>query len=284
MKRISILLLFLLILSACRKADYGPSEEELRRADSLSLRVAVIPTLSTLPLYYAERIGLDDSLGLDMRLEHLTSLMDIDTMVLNHHVQLFITDSIRLAYNQSAMPATPIFSTHEPLSLLLNSNVKIKKLTGLYEKTIAISRHCSDETWCLQLIDSAKMSIYDVYRPQIHDIILRSQMLSNQLLDAAILPEPYATVLHWSGLPTLSKCYKGSLACSIIACVDTLTSNQHRASQFEKFQKVYDIATELMNQGAASDTIRAILYDDYGIERHIADSLKVPHIQKLRKL
>lgn len=255
--------------------------DEQRRADSLALHVAVLPTQGTLPLYYAERMGMADSLGLDLRLLRYTSLIDADTAFYRNRVQLFVTDSVRLAFIQKKWAAKTIFVVPEPLALILKRESPHQKLTGLFEETIGISRHCADETWCLQLIDSARMSIYDVFRPQVHDIVLRTQMLQNKLIDAAILTEPYASLLHQQGCPLLASCRNGSLAKILFAASDTLILDDHRAQQIALFKKVYDEASTLINQGYALDSLKAVLRDDYGFTPSQLDSITLPRTSQM---
>lgn len=282
MKRAITFLLLLSLLISCKKTnDTQLLLDEQRRADSLALHVAIVPTLASLPLYYAERLGLADSLGLDMRLHHYSSFMDADTAFYRQRVHVFVTDSVRLAFIQKKWSAKSIFAVPEPLALILKRESSHQKLTGLFEETIGISRHCADETWCLQLIDSARMSIYDVYRPQVHDIVLRSQMLQNKLLDAAILSEPYVTLLHKQGCPLLATCTNGPLAKILFAANDTLTQDPHRLQQITLLEKVYNEASNLINKGYESDNIKSILLNDYGVSTSQLDSISIPRSSQL---
>lgn len=276
----SIFLLLVLLIS-CKQTEETTNLDEQRLADSLALHVAVLPTLGTLPLYYADRMGVADSMGLDLRLHRYTSLMDVDTAFYHHHVHLFTSDSVRLSFIQNKWAVKALFAVPEPLSLLLKRDSPHQKLTGLFEETIGISRHCADETWCLQLIDSARISIYDVYRPQIHDIILRTQMLQGHLLDAAILMEPYSSFMHQSGCPLLSTCTNLSLTKTLFASSDSLVNDEYRMQQISLFEQIYNKASDMINGGIALDSLRAVLRDDYGFTPEKADSVNVPATYQL---
>ena len=72
-----------------------PAEADSTGIDTTVLRVAVMPAMSCLPVYYAERSGLADSLGLEMELLRYQAQMDIDTAIINGHVDVAFTDLIR---------------------------------------------------------------------------------------------------------------------------------------------------------------------------------------------
>ncbi len=57
---------------------------------------------------------------------------------------------------------------------------------------IAMTRHSATDYLSTLVIDSVKTK-YDVYRVQINDLNIRLRMLLNNEMDAAWMPEPYAT-------------------------------------------------------------------------------------------
>ena len=68
---------------------------EQKKADSLALKLAVLPTLDALPIYLAKEYHLFDTLGLDVRLSVRNAQMDCDTTLVGGHVEGMVTDLVR---------------------------------------------------------------------------------------------------------------------------------------------------------------------------------------------
>ena len=85
--------LILFMLASCSERQEAMQyDADSTGIDTTVLRVAVMPTMSCLPVYYAERIGLADSLGLKMELRRYQAQMDIDTAILYGHADIAFTD------------------------------------------------------------------------------------------------------------------------------------------------------------------------------------------------
>ena len=60
---------------------------KLKTADSLALKVGVMPTLDCMPLFVAKERRLFDTLGVDVRLRMRKAQMDIDTALIGGSVE-----------------------------------------------------------------------------------------------------------------------------------------------------------------------------------------------------
>ena len=68
---------------------------ELKRQDSLALKVAVMPTLDCLPIFVAKECHLYEHFNVDVRLRRFNSQMDCDTALIGGSVEGGMTDLIR---------------------------------------------------------------------------------------------------------------------------------------------------------------------------------------------
>ena len=173
--QLSILILW--ALASCNGQEAMLSDTVGR--DSSALYVAVMPVEDCLPLYLAEKRGMADSLGLKMKLLRYDALMDIDTAYVLRHADVAWEDSFRL--------------TEGRWCFIASRKGKIRKLKDLHEKMVGITRWSLADTLCNIVVNQAGVDQQDVYRPQINNVKLRMRMLRENLLDAAILPEPYAS-------------------------------------------------------------------------------------------
>ena len=103
MKQLLLFILIALLFGACsdKKADPQKLAKEQAERDSLALKVAVMPTMDCLPLFYAQRCGIFHQLNLDVRLLKYDAQMDVDTAIVNGHADVAYTDLIRAALLQS---------------------------------------------------------------------------------------------------------------------------------------------------------------------------------------
>lgn len=282
MKRFLITLLSAtLLLTGCRNGQDTRDDEAERIADSLALHVAVMPVISALPVYYAQCVGLTDSVGLDMRLLHHTSQMDIDTTVVNGHAELYLTDAFRLAFMPKQCALRPVAQGIEPLSFYAHKNLRVTKLNQLKERMVAIARHSVTDAWMDHLLDSVKLPTNDVYRPQINDVHVRFDMLRTELMETAILTEPYASCIAQEGHKRLANIEEGIYATSLWVGADTLANDAHRKQQIEQFIDMYNRAVRQMNAGMNTDTVRVILCREYALPQEMVDSLTLVQLTSI---
>ena len=89
------------------------SNQDFGQEDSSLTRIAVLPILQSLPIYYAERTGM---LGSQMCLKRYNAQMDIDTAITNKHVDIAQTDiikAIQLCEKQNSV--TSIWSFYDDM-------------------------------------------------------------------------------------------------------------------------------------------------------------------------
>lgn len=191
----TILLTFILAMASCTKRQEAlPYVGNPCGTDTTALNVAVLPTLSCLPVYYAQRMGMFDSAGVNVQLWRYRAQMDVDTSVLRGHVQVAMSDPFRALRLQSdTLSVAPLLAMDEPLSMIALKGKRVKHMQQMKEKMVAISRLSCTDYWCQRMITDSDIELSLIFRPQINDIFLRADMLRNGLIDAAMLPEPYAT-------------------------------------------------------------------------------------------
>ncbi|MCF0195650.1 MAG: ABC transporter substrate-binding protein [Bacteroidaceae bacterium] len=279
MKKLVILFIALSVVLACSKHDNGEMEAQAHEADSLALHIAVMPVLSSLPVYYAERTGLAQQEGLDIRLMRYTAQMDIDTAVLRNRADIYLTDVIRSVRLNEKQPLRILMQVKEPLTLLVQKNLRITRTSQLRERTVAMARLSVTDAWLESIIDSTALTFYDVFRAQINDVKLRSEMLRTGLMDAAILTEPYATWALNAGSRKLSQTKDGLYANAVWVVTDSLRNDKRKQQQIELFATIYNRAVDAMNAGEKTDTVRAILIQDFAIPKEVADTLRLPLLQ-----
>ena len=229
-----------------------------------------MPAMSCLPVFYAERSGLADSMGLALRLLRFQAQMDIDTAIVGGHADIAFTDLIRVARLSKGVTLTPLASCDEPLSLISLKTKRVKQVNQMKEQMIAVSRLSATDYWCDRLLDSTHTSHDDIYRPQVNDVRLRAEMLRQGLIDAAMMGEPFATWMTTLGHKRLflSKDRPPRL---YLWAATTATARQQR-----DFRTLLEEAVGRMGRESEAGILRDILKQEYQLPAEAADTMTLP--------
>lgn len=277
------LLAALLYMAASCNSDNARLQMR-KQADSLSLKVAVMPTADCLPIYYAEQNGLFSGEGVDVRLFTYHSLMDCDTAFARGQVELAYTDMIRATALQSQGCGLHVIAGLPGEDVLVTARSKrIRTLGQLQERMIGMARNSQSDflTDCVQ--DSAGLGEMDLYRPQINDVILRTDMVCNATLDAAFLPEPHAARAICEGNRRLLHTTTWPTPANALVLAHSAARDSNRTDQVLRFLRAYRQAAEEISGQVRPDSIRALLVRHYRIPSDMADTMKiaVPDAQSL---
>ena len=260
--------LILFLLASCsQRQEAMPLEVDSTVIDTTVLRVAVMPAMNCLPIFYAQRSGLADSLGMEMTLLRFQAQMDIDTAIINGHMGIAYTDLIRQTRLSKQATITPIASCDEALSLISLKTKRVKQVNQMKEQMIAISRLSATDYWCDRLLDSTRTSYDDIYRPQVNDVRLRAEMLRQGLIDAAIMGEPFATWMTMLGHKRLFQS-KGKQPRLYAWAATTATKQQQK-----DFLNLIKVAIKLMERESEASLLRDILKQEYQLPAEAVDSM-----------
>ena len=269
--------LILFLLASCSERQEAMQfDADSTGIDTTVLRVAVMPTMNCLPLYYAERSGLADSMGLEMELLHYKAQMDIDTAIIYGHTDIAFTDLIRVVRLSKQVALTPFASCDEPLSLISLKTKRVKRVNQMKEQMIAISRLSATDYWCDRLLDSTRTNYDDIYRPQVNDVQLRAEMLRQGLIDAAIMGEPFATWMTMLGHKRLFQTHGKQPHLYAWAACSSATKQQQQA-----FRILLDSATVLMNNDNQSVFLRDILKQEYKLPPALVDTFELQPLARI---
>ena len=276
MKQLIYIFTLILTLASCsQRQEAAPFEADSTAVSSARLRVAVMPAMSCLPLYYAVQSGLADSLGLPIELLRYEAQMDIDTAILAHHADIAFTDLIRAERLSKEVWVQPFASCQEPLSLISQKSKRVKRVNQMKEQMIAISRLSATDFWCDYVLDSTKTNYDDIYRPQINNVALRAQMMEADLIDAAMMGEPYATWMTLIGHRRLFMTGKKHTRLYAWAACDSLPEASQKA-----FRCMLDSATTLISSDTEATLLRSILKQEYQLPPALADTIALPPLAR----
>ena len=265
-----------MLASCSQRQEAAQFKADSTGIDTTKLCVAVMPAMNCLPVYYAERTGLADSLGLEMELLRYQAQMDIDTAITSGHADIAFTDLIRSAkLSKRGVSITPFASCDEVLSLISLKTKRVKQVNQMKEQMIAVSRLSATDYWCDRLLDSTRTSYDDIYRPQVNDVRLRAEMLRQGLIDAAMMGEPYATWMTMLGHKRLFQS-KGKQPLLYAWANISATKGQQKA-----FLELLNEATERMSKASEAALLRDILKQEYRLPPALVDSMELQPIKRI---
>lgn len=292
-KILAFFFLATLFLVAC-----GKSEDEMKRMSKMekakkdsiyraAFKIAVMPTMDCLPLFYAKEKGYFDSLGVDVRLPMYYAQMDCDTALTGGTVEGAITDLVR--GERLAKRGTPLnyeIATNTYWQLIANHRARVRTVAQLSDKIIAITRLSATDRLAAMAIDSAKPK-EEVYRVQINSVKVRLDMIHNNLLDAAFFTEPQATAARIGTAqapaknPVLADSRKMGVTWGVFAFRTKAMEEKNRREQLEKLLKAYNRACDSINKNGVrhyADIIKKYCQVDDRVIQSLP-SLKYPKAQ-----
>lgn len=265
----------IMLASCSQRQEATQFDADSTGIDTTVLRVAVMPAINCLPVFYAERTGLADSLGLEMELLRYQAQMDIDTAITFGHADIAYTDLIRIAkLNKAKVTLSAFASCDEPISLISLKTKRVKQVNQMKEQMIAVSRLSATDYWCDRLLDSTRTNYDDIYRPQVNDVRLRAEMLRQGLIDAAMMGEPYATWMTMLGHKRLFLS-KGKQPQLYAWANISATKKQQKV-----FLDILKEATEQLGKPSEAALLRDILKQEYQLPPALVDSIELQPVRQ----
>ncbi len=232
----------LLTMVSCNDAEKRErisreQREAERKADSAALKIAVLPTMDCLPIVVAKELRLFDTLNVDVRLRRYNALSEC-----------------RKALKDGIVEGA---DTNMTFYLLTAKKARLSRISQLSDKMIAADRDGLSKKMAEAAIDSMLRKKQHVFIVQVEDLNVRYDMLQNGNMDAAMLPEPYATMARKIGAKEISlkPYYKDTVKATGVVFREEAMKHPDRQKQRALFDKALK---------AAKDSI-----EKYGAERYV---------------
>ncbi len=249
-----ILILFVASFSnSCTSADNSKDwkKEDVSgiKHSSDYLHIALLPTVDCLPFFYAKRAGIYDTLGLPLKIVLYASNLDSDTALLTGFVHGGMTDYVRLGVlRDKGLLASAVMSGDSRWAIVGSGNLRMKKVENLKGRTVVGERFSLADFLINDALVKGRMAQEDILSPQINSLYLRTSMLNNNQIDAALLPEPFIAQAKENGHRVLYDVIPALSRFTCLAFADSVLSDSLRGEQVRKLMKGYRIASEIYNE------------------------------------
>ena len=278
MKRINyLLILAVLMLVSCGKSDKELQAERQaqklaeREAYQKAYKIAVMPTIDCLPAYLLKDSLLYDSVKVDIRLCRFNAQMDCDTAMIGGSVQAAFSDLVRTERLKHRNKVLMHYLTDTNLNwqLIADKGSKLKKLSDLSDKIIAMTRYSGTDLLTDMVVKKAKPK-YQVFRVQINDVLVRLAMLQNHEIDAYWFAEPQVTKALSADNNSLFNSKDAGVHLGVVAIMDKVRRQDEEAV----FADAYNKAVELINKNGVkyySALIQRYMKVDEAVVRALPD-------------
>ncbi len=225
------------------------------RADSAALKIAVLPTEDCLPIVVAKELRLFDTLGVDVHLKRYHAMSECRIALTAPLAEGAAIDSTLMRMLQGDnVGGSAKFDITQPTTLtagpataltwkfVTSKKARISRTAQLNNRVIAADSHGESYRLAALAIDSLVKKKQHVFIIQIEDLRIRTEMLINGNIDAALLPEPYASKACKAGAKVINAVK--SQPKGVIAFRTEALEQKGRKQQYDKFCKALDIAND----------------------------------------
>lgn len=274
---ISILLTLCLLPTLCISCKKEKPTQNINfgteRYDSTALHVALVPNRDCLPIYYAKRTGIYDSLGLKLQIATYGSQMDCDTTLMGNIADGGWCDNIRKkTYGKRMEHLRTMWTGTQRWEIFTSKSLRIHEASALVGHTIGTARSSAENEYLHLYLKSAKANVENIYFPQINNLNMRAQMLTGDQIDAAVITWPYTSMARSEGHHCLAaQRFADKNECFVINTKHT--ESDTRKQQWKLFEKGRQMALDSIRQKGAK-VYSIILQKDYGIPKEVADTIR----------
>lgn len=175
-------------------------------ADEVTLRMAVIPVLDTLPMYVADEEGIFEKNGVQVELIPVASAPERDALIAAGQADGMVNEALSTAFfNKEKIQAQVVRIARQAspeaalFSILASKDNEIQSPSELKGVEIGISQGTVIEYLTDRLLQAEGFTPEEIVTAAVPKIDDRMNLLGSGALEAAMLPEPLTTLAKVNG-------------------------------------------------------------------------------------
>lgn len=282
-KTIALLTTFALagsLLVGCSKtAEEKPAADtEVKLAP---VRIGVLPTEDSLPLWVADQEGLFKKAGLEVTFVDFQAAAERDAAFTAGEIDAFMGDMIAAALLEQGGTGVTIGTVmlgstpaEGRFGIVVPADSPAKDLTALAGVPVGTSSGTIQEYVLDGLMRQAGVPADKVAKEEVKKVPVRFDLLMKGQLKAAALPEPFLSLAEAQGARTLADDTKGeNLSQTILGFSDEYLAAPGGIETEEKLLEVWDEAVDLVN--ADPEAYRSLLVERAKLPEPVKDTYKI---------
>ena len=209
-KTIIRLIPLLLIMVSSLGICAGCQGSSASSTPAVHLKIGVLPTISALPLYIADKEGYFKAENLDVELVNFNSALEQDAALQTNQIDGYFSDpvnaitmingGVNIAIINSPYVAS---SKNRMFAILVSPKSGIVAAADLRGVEVGIANATITEYLLDRMLQSAGVNPNDIVGLDVKQIPTRLQLVTNGQIKAAVLPEPSVTMAESLGARSL---------------------------------------------------------------------------------
>jgi NitT/TauT family transport system substrate-binding protein len=245
-----------------------------------TLRVVVLPITDVVPFYIAQAQGYFKAQGINVELVPVASAAERDQMLVTQQADVQLTDLVGPLLLNSQSPRLKIvrtartpFPNNPQFWILAPKDGAVKTAADLKGKEVAISQNSVIAYLTQRMLEKEGLAPAEIKTTNIPAIPTRLQLLQQNQIAAAMLPDPLASLAIMQGARVIVDDTKyPEYSQSVIAFRADLVAN--RADDVRKFLAAYDKA--IADIRAKPDQFRNTLIEVGRVPDQLKDKYQFP--------
>lgn len=275
---------FLLLLVATASCSHGNVKKQTLDAakeQSPDLVIGLMPVTDCLPFYVAGYNHTFTKNGVRVRIKTFASSLKCEDAFIKGEIDgAYLTIPQMLYVDNRGVGLKAVMGLPGEMTVVTNHTRRIKKLSSMGGRTIALSRHDTSEFLVDDIAEITKIKRFELLRPQINDIFTRSRMLADNQVDAAVLPSPHDWVSIRNGNVRVLSTNNAKIHFGSVCFHDSVVKG--KSEKIRALIKSYSVAATKINSSNASAD--SVLIKIYRLEPAMLDSIKLPKFEKLQSV
>ncbi|MEW9122936.1 MAG: MetQ/NlpA family ABC transporter substrate-binding protein [Thermotaleaceae bacterium] len=266
--------LVILVFSGCSISK----ETDLYYPSSKVLSFGAVASVDVIPIVIGYEKGFFEDEGLKVQFQAFKNSKDRDAAFLSGNLDGIICDQIALCLYQNAdFDVLITGSTDGDFLLIANAQSGINSIDKIRGKRVAISEKTAIEYTLDNILKKYGISPESIEKTMIPAIPTRLEMLRNHKVDAALLPEPFASLALKDGGILLGSASKLGTYPSVTAF--TQKSIHAKSDEIKSFYRGYNRAIDYI-QHTPLDDYEEIVIKAVGYPENIRGNIRLPDYKK----
>lgn len=275
MTTMGLLALAALTLSACGKEKEKTAASSDENVETLTL--GVMPSTDNIPLILAHEKGFDKDHGVEIKLENFKAAKDRDAAFQAGKVDGVSTDLVAIAiYQEAGMDVKITGNTYGQFDLITGDD-SVQTTADLHGKDVILSKKTGTEYAVTMMLEKAGLTDQDINVSEVPQVPTRLELLKNNQAQAAILPEPFATMATADGLRVLDSTRKIGINPFVMGMPQDVI--KEKADAIKGMYEAYNDAVDYIKDHDKSDYIQLFI-DEVGFPETLKDQITVPDYTK----
>ena len=283
-RKIIAIVMMALMLAGCGTAENG-GKQATERTDSATIKVGVLRTADSLPIYIGDETGLFEEYGANVELVEFSSASDQSKAMESGAIDGMMTDMV--VQNLLAKGGTELRTittalgddiTEGKFLIVSSPNSGVESIDDVEHKKIGIS----EGTMMEYLVDSywneLGLDINNVEKVNIPSLSLRFETLNADEIDMAILPDPMGDLAVAGGCNEIINDTVLDTNYSITVIAFSKKFIDENESSVKNFIKGYNAAVDRINEHNYDDL--ELIYSVANVPEVLQGTWQIPHYPK----